>query len=427
VARRVVAPLRRGSYIGCDEAGRRKFIVRTRREHALPSRPVGSNHTAQRDMPGNGAQRSVFVTAQDGLRLHVREYGMRTAPGVPAVCLPGLARTVADFEALAPALADGAGGHDRRVIAIDSRGRGQSEYDSNPKNYNLAVELADVIAVLTALEIGPAVFVGSSRGGILTMLLAVAHPTTLAGVVLNDIGPVIERKGIARIKSYVGKLPQPRNFAEGSEMLRQLGSAQFPKLSAEQWLAAARRTWKIDDGALVPDYDVRLARSLAEVDVEQPLPPMWKEFDALVGMPLLVIRGANSDILSAATVTAMQARHREMQVIEVADQGHVPLFDDEGLLRRLARFVAGCQRPRPASIGKKADVAAEPDQAAHLTVAKENPRKEEPRRRTAGFPISSLDRTDRGRKSLWMRAVIAKLFSFLRAATGSRPKWWSPY
>ena len=236
------------------------------------------------------APRSVFVTAQDGLRLHVCEYGARTAPGVPVVCLPGLARTVADFDALAPVLANGPTA--RRVIAIDLRGRGRSEYDSNPENYNVAVELGDVATVLTALGVGPAVFIGSSRGGILTMLLGVAHPTAIASAVLHDIGPVIEQKGLARIKSYVGKLPQPRSFAEGADILRRLFNAQFPKLTAEQWLAAAQRTWKTEGGGLVPTYDVRLARTLAAFDIERPLPPMWSEFDSLSRVPLLVIRGA---------------------------------------------------------------------------------------------------------------------------------------
>jgi pimeloyl-ACP methyl ester carboxylesterase len=286
------------------------------------------------------AGKSIFVTAQDGLRLHVREYGLRTAPAVPVVCLPGLARTVGDFDALATTLANGP--QPRRVIAIDSRGRGQSDYDSNPENYNLAVELGDVVTVLTALEIGQAAFVGSSRGGILTMLLGVAHPTAIAGVVLHDIGSVIEPKGLARIKSYVGKLPQPRNFAEGSEILRRLFDAQFPKLTAEQWLAAAQRTWKLDDGELLPTYDVRLARTLAEFDIERPLPSMWNEFDALVRVPILVIRGANSDILSAATVTAMHARHPNMGSIEVADQGHVPILDSPDLNHRIVEFVGRC-------------------------------------------------------------------------------------
>jgi pimeloyl-ACP methyl ester carboxylesterase len=288
----------------------------------------------------HGTGRDTFVTAQDGLRLHVREYGPRAAAALPVVCLPGLARTVSDFDALAPALAEGK--LLRRVIAIDSRGRGQSDYDRNPENYNVAVELGDVAAVLTALEIGAAVFIGSSRGGILIMLLGVAHPTAIAGVVLHDIGPVIEQKGLARIKSYVGKLPQPCNFAEASDILRRLFDAQFPAVTAEQWLAAARRTWKLNDGELKPTYDVRLARTLAEVDIERPLPPMWNEFDALAGVPMLVIRGANSDILSGATLTAMHEHHPGMQSVEVADQGHVPLLDSPDLIERIAAFVAGC-------------------------------------------------------------------------------------
>jgi pimeloyl-ACP methyl ester carboxylesterase len=284
--------------------------------------------------------RSIFITAQDGLRLHVREYGLRSGSLLPVVCLPGLARTVADFASLAPFLADHSNPR-RRVIAIDSRGRGQSEYDRNPENYNLAIELADVVAVLTALGVGPAVFVGSSRGGILTMLMGVAHPDAVAAAVLHDIGPVIDPKGLARIKSYVGKLPQPRNFEEGAEVLRRLFSAQFPKLTAEQWLAAARRTWRIDDGRLLLTYDVRLARTLAKIDIERAQPPLWSEFDTLSGVPMLVIRGANSDILSATTVAAMAARRATMETVEVPDQGHVPLLEAD-LLRRIGDFVIAC-------------------------------------------------------------------------------------
>ena len=301
--------------------------------------------------------RSLFVTAQDGLRLHVREYGKRTAAALPVVCLPGLARTVADFDALAPALADGQ--PPRRVIAVDSRGRGQSDYDKNPENYNVAVELGDVVTILAALGIGPAVFVGSSRGGLLTMLLAVAHPTAIAGAVLHDIGPVIEPQGLARIKSYFGKLPQPRSFAEGSEILRRLFRAQFPKLSAEDWLAAAQRTWKDTGGALVPTYDVRLAQALAEIDIEHPLPPMWAEFGALARVPVLVIRGANSDILAAETVIAMKERDPAIEVIEVPDQGHVPVLAGKELLDSIAAFVAKCDvvtsQTRPEPSGAESD------------------------------------------------------------------------
>ena len=281
-----------------------------------------------------------FVTAQDGLRLHVRDHRPRGATALSVVCLPGLARSVADFDVLAPALASG--NPPRRVIAIDSRGRGQSDYDKNPANYNLAVELGDAVSVLTALEIVPAVFIGSSRGGLLTMLLAVTHPTAVAGAVLHDIGPVIEAKGLARIKSYVGKLPQPRDYADGAEILRRLFDSQFPKFTIEQWLSAARRTWRRDGEALVPTYDVRLSRTLAEIDIERPLPAMWNEFDALKSRPVLLIRGANSDILSAETAAAMQARHPGMETVEVADQGHVPSLDDPALIARIAEFIARC-------------------------------------------------------------------------------------
>lgn len=286
--------------------------------------------------------RSVFVSAPDGLRLHLREYGPRLGPKRPVVCLPGLTRTVADFDVLAPALA--AVGP-RRVIALDSRGRGQSEYDRNPDNYSLLVELGDLIAVLTALSVGPAVFIGSSRGGLLTMQLGVAHPTHIAGVVLHDIGPVIEPKGLARIRSYVGKLPQPRNFDEGADILRQVFHAQFPDLTAEQWLATAQRGWRMQDGALKPTYDVRIARPLAAIDIEQPLPPLWNEFDSLSRVPLLVIRGANSDILSADTVAAMAVRHPGMETIEVPGQGHVPLLEGDDMIGRIAAFVARCDAP----------------------------------------------------------------------------------
>jgi pimeloyl-ACP methyl ester carboxylesterase len=315
----------------------------------LPSPPpnaTGANERGEIIMADGGAPdtgRSIFVTAQDGLRLHVREYGMRNAPGLPVVCLPGLARTIADFSALAPALARD-GEKIRRVIAIDSRGRGRSEYDSNPENYNVMVELTDVVTVLTALAVGPAVFVGSSRGGLITLHMGVAHPTAVAGVVFHDIGPVIEPKGLARIKSYVGKLPQPRSFEEGAEVLRRLFYTQFPKFTAAVWLGAAQRTWQIADGALVPTYDVRLARTLAAIDIERPLPPMWNEFDALARVPILVIRGGLSDILSAATVAAMGARHPNLQSIEIADQGHVPLLEGQDLLLRVTQFVAACEQ-----------------------------------------------------------------------------------
>jgi pimeloyl-ACP methyl ester carboxylesterase len=283
------------------------------------------------------AGRSLFVTAQDGLRLHFRAYGARASGALPVVCLPGLARTAADFESLATTLSS-----DRQVLAVDYRGRGKSDYDHNPTNYNLQVELADLLAVLTAFGIGQAVFIGTSRGGILTMLLAVARPTAIAGCVLNDIGPVIELSGLMRIKSYVGKLPQPASFREAADALKQRFGSHFPKWDDADWLAFARRTFKEANGRIVADYDAKLATILDGITPERPLPPLWKEFDALARLPVMVVRGTNSDILSAATVEAMRARRRRLDVVEVADEGHTPQLTDPQTAGRIAAFIALC-------------------------------------------------------------------------------------
>lgn len=288
---------------------------------------------------------SHVVRTQDGLSLHVRDYGSPGGERLPVVCLHGLARTSADFHRLATALAT-ARGQARRVIAMDYRGRGRSDYDPNPANYNVGVELNDVLTVQAALGIGRSVFIGTSRGGILTMLLAATNPAIVAGAVLNDIGPVIEPQGLMRIKGYVGKLAQPASFAEGGEMLRRLFGAQFTALSTEDWTAFAERSFVERDGKLVAGYDPALAETLATYNPDQPLPPLWPQFDALAGVPVMVVRGANSDLLSPDTVAAMRQRHPGLQVIEVADQGHAPLLMEDDVIARIGAFVADCDAAR---------------------------------------------------------------------------------
>ena len=287
---------------------------------------------------------SHVVAAQDGLKLFVRDYGPRAAPALPVVCLAGLARSSLDFEPLATCLANDPT-EPRRVLAPDMRGRGKSDYDPDPANYNLAIELGDILAILAALEVRRAVFVGTSRGGILSMLLAAARPTVVAGCVLNDIGPEIDPAGLMRIKSYVGKLPQPASFKDAAELLRRLFASQFTRLTDDDWLAYARRTYKEDAGRLVPDYDVKLNTILEEVSFEQPLPAMWAQFDALAVTPLMVIRGKNSDILSEATVAAMAARKPNLVTLEVEDQGHAPLLAEADVIASILAFVVSCGRP----------------------------------------------------------------------------------
>ena len=275
--------------------------------------------------------------------LHVRSYGSRVPSALPVVCLPGLARTAADFHPLATALAAGPA-NPRLVLALDYRGHGQSQYDRNPKNYAIRIVLADLSAVLAAFEITSAIFVGTSFGGVLAMMLAVLPPAAVAGIILNDIGPVIELKGLVRIKHYVGKLPVPRTFEEGGEILRWWFHAQYPKLAPQDWVAFAQRTWREGHGTLVPSHDPKLERALRGYSLER-LPTLWDQFDALARIPLMVIRGANSDMLASTTLNAMLARRGQLEVVVVPDQGHAPLLAEPKVIRRIAAFVASCDAP----------------------------------------------------------------------------------
>jgi pimeloyl-ACP methyl ester carboxylesterase len=288
---------------------------------------------------------SRFTAASDGLLLHTLDYGSppthAPASRLPVVCLPGLSRTAEDFTPLATVLAK-----DRRVLALDLRGRGRSGYDRDPGNYKIAVETDDVIAVLTALAVGPAIFVGTSRGGLITMTLATKRRDFLAGVVLNDIGPVVDTAGVLRIKGYVGKLSAPATYQEGADILRATSDDQFPKLTATDWLAAAKRAWREDGGRLVVTYDPALTRTLETVTPDKPFPTLWNEFDAMGEVPLMVVRGANSDILSAATVAAMRARRPDMEIFVVPDQGHAPLLAEPPTIAAIAAFAAKCDGER---------------------------------------------------------------------------------
>ncbi len=282
---------------------------------------------------------SLFISARDGLKLHVRDYGKTKGDALPAVCLPGLARTSADFHELALSLCTDAR-RPRRVIALDYRGRGQSGYDSTWTNYDIKVELDDVLQVLAATGIHEAVFIGTSRGGLITMAMAPVRPAAIKGVVLNDIGPVLDAQGLIRIRGYVGKLPSPRDWTEAADILKQSFGPHFPILNMGEWDGYARRTWKEADGRLVPDYDPALMKTLEMLDLEAPLPVLWPLFDGLKHAPMLVLRGANSDLLSDTTLRAMATRHPACETFTVAGQGHAPLLIGKDVIARIARLCA---------------------------------------------------------------------------------------
>jgi pimeloyl-ACP methyl ester carboxylesterase len=291
--------------------------------------------------PPMTAIEDLWFTAKDGLKLHALAAGPKDARALPAICLPGISRTAEDFRELLQAIANNEK-NQRRVIALDSRGRGLSARDPTPANYTVPIEIGDLLTVLDAEKIERAVFVGTSRGGILTMVMGAVRPQAIAGAVLNDIGPVLEMKGLLRIKSYVGKMPPPSSWAEAAANLRKIMGEQFPAFDEAKWRDYARRTWREDKGSFVPRTDPLISTALADIDPDIPPPDLWAQFEALAkAAPVLVIRGENSDLLSRETVTAMRAKDKRVEAIEIAGQGHAPLIDVATIGPILA-FAARC-------------------------------------------------------------------------------------
>lgn len=280
------------------------------------------------------------ISAPDGLRLHMRDYGTAADPGLPVVCLPGLSRNAADFGPLAEALADGASGKKRRVIAIDYRGRGLSEFDPDWQHYSLKVENADIVAMLVASEIHTAVFVGTSRGGLHTMALGATRPELVRGVILNDIGPAIEPQGLARIRHYLRHMKAPGSLADAVDAVHKIMSAQFTAASDADFEAHARATFQKADGSFGLTFDPALVKPLELLDLDEPQPACWPLLEAMADIPLLVIRGANSDVLSPATLAEMTRRHRNCATYIAEGQGHAPLLYDRASITRIAEFIA---------------------------------------------------------------------------------------
>ncbi|MBE7201812.1 MAG: alpha/beta hydrolase [Parafilimonas terrae] len=289
---------------------------------------------------------SRFVTSRDGLKLHLRDYDPGWPGRVPVVCLPGLSRTSDDFERVADRLSSGAAAPPRRVIAIDYRGRGLSAWDPDPRNYDLKVESEDIHTILRELSVPDAIVIGTSRGGLHAMLLAATEPALLRGVVLNDIGPVLAAEGLARIKGYIGKAPDLSDWADAVAALRRTTGGHFTGLSDDEWDSYARLTFAEANGSIGLRYDPALSHNFANFDPAT-IPELWPQFDSLGHVPLLVIRGSNSDLLSQETADKMVRRHPAAELAIVDGQGHAPLLRDEPTLRRIVAFVERCDPAKP--------------------------------------------------------------------------------
>ncbi|MEX2207209.1 MAG: alpha/beta hydrolase [Myxococcota bacterium] len=274
-----------------------------------------------------------FVT-RDGLRLFYRDYAASTPGGVTALCLHGLTRNSKDFEDLAPRLA-----RSRRVLALDVRGRGRSERDPRAARYLPSTYAQDVLELLEAARVERVAVIGTSMGGILALLLATLRPTVIAGVVLNDIGPVVDPAGIARIAGYVGKSADVESWDAAAEAMGALNASFFPEFGRPDWLRFARRTYRQDpDGKLRPDYDPAIAEATRSGGAVPP--DLWSLWTGLEAIPTLAIRGALSDILSEDTLAEMARRKPDLDVLRVANRGHAPTLDEPECVAAIERFLS---------------------------------------------------------------------------------------
>jgi pimeloyl-ACP methyl ester carboxylesterase len=282
--------------------------------------------------------RGFDLLSSDGIRLHARLYG-EANHGTPIVCLPGLTRNADDFHALAVMLSQGDAA--RRVIVIEYRGRGDSEFDPDWRHYTVPVEAVDVRQMLKSLHVTEAIFLGTSRGGLITMTLKATIPSLVKAVILNDIGPVIEVAGLQRIASYVGKGSLPKDWNDAASRLK-ASNPDFTDLTDAEWHDFARAVYReTADGGLCLSYDPALSQGLAALDLTKPLPAAWPIFDLLSDVPLMVIRGKNSDLLSEGTVEEMTRRHPALVRLDVPNEGHAPFVGRPKTSQAIAKFIRG--------------------------------------------------------------------------------------
>jgi pimeloyl-ACP methyl ester carboxylesterase len=269
-------------------------------------------------------------TAQDGLGLHYSD--TCDAPdggdGPAILCLAGLTRNSGDFRFVLPFLPE------YRVICMDYRGRGKSDHAEDITTYSVAQEAADAITLLDHLGVARATILGTSRGGLIAMLLAATHPQRMAGAILNDIGPEIAPGGLDRIMDYVGHRPEFADYDAAADALKAAQEARFPGVTRDRWRLHAELIWaEAPGGGLDLRYDPRLRDALIGQAGAGPAPDLWSLWDALAQLPVTVLHGANSDLLNADILSRMQARAPEMRAVTVPDRGHVPFLDEAASLQ----------------------------------------------------------------------------------------------
>ena len=270
----------------------------------------------------------LYWNSNDGLRLHARDHAPAAgqAPRGTVVCIPGLTRNAADFDALAQTLT--ASGW--RVLAVDLRGRAGSARAADPSSYNPRTYADDMVALLRSQNIDKAVFIGTSLGVLVTITLAARAPGLIAAAVLNDAGPRVPREALARIGRYAGKPVPPMDLAQATAYVQSIGSTAFPRFSADDWRAMAVRTFRTrDDGLLELDYDPAVIRTTRPWLLWLLRPVLWRAVRGLTArVPVLVVRGALSDVLPADVARQMAASSASARLVEVPEVGHAPTLSE---------------------------------------------------------------------------------------------------
>lgn len=288
------------------------------------------------------AFRDFWYRSFDQLRLYARDYpGPEKADAPTLVCLPGLTRNSADFEDLCALLCE-----DYRILAADLRGRGRSAADPEPGNYHPVTYARDVSDLLQAAGVEQAVFIGTSLGGLVSMTVAAGNPACVSGIVLNDVGPELNPEGVARIREYLTDYRGVDDWQQAVARTRTSQGAALPDLSEADWDRFTRRLYREDASRRpVLNYDRDIAVLFEAQEPGTPSPDLWPMFGLLTGIPMLVLRGAHSDILSADTVAIMQQRHPRLQAVQVANRGHAPLLDEPDAVTAIRAFLTSVQQP----------------------------------------------------------------------------------
>ena len=275
-----------------------------------------------------------FFRTDDGLNIYYRDFGAQNE-GTPVICLPGLTRNSRDFEDLAHYLADR-----RRVLTIDFRGRGFSDHDPNWQNYHPETYVADVWALLDALAIKRVIVIGTSLGGLCSMVMAAQQGDRVAGIVLNDVCPEINPAGLARVKAYTGRVGPVATWKEAAQQARELYGEWLPGLDDDDFLKLARRGYREDeDGVPRLDIDNNIGRAVREIGEQKGDP--WARFEALRTIPTTLLWGVMSDILTEDLVDKMRAAKPDIKVVPIPNRGHVPLLDEPECLRAIDDLLLG--------------------------------------------------------------------------------------